>query len=243
MYQSLQPQIIYQAPTIQTPPFNPAQITLGNLRSRVIQNWRSAMVIHQPISISSNQPSRSHQQSLGTGYNQNPSSQNYLSLLVSPEDAAPSIQETNQRTLTNNILPTTIFHNKSLAVIFPFKLKEPSVTPLFNEAVLEEKLITAMYTDVKVDDQFIKLILNSRSVGSIITKQLMDQLDHRVDRTASTCIITADEATKIPIGEIDNLPIEINGIIMSIKVFVIKATQYQALIGNDWLSKTNVVLD
>ncbi|KAG9284517.1 hypothetical protein G9A89_014121 [Geosiphon pyriformis] len=34
----------------------------------------------------------------------------------------------------------------------------------------------AMYTDVKVDGQFIKLILDSKSAGSIITKQLMDQL-------------------------------------------------------------------
>ncbi|KAG9305696.1 hypothetical protein G9A89_022618 [Geosiphon pyriformis] len=49
--------------------------------------------------------------------------------------------------------------------------------------------------------------------------------------------------TKTPIKEIDNFPIEVNGIIIPIKVLIIEATQYQALIGNDWLSKTNVTLD
>ncbi|KAG9296295.1 hypothetical protein G9A89_014887 [Geosiphon pyriformis] len=46
-----------------------------------------------------------------------------------------------------------------------------------------------------------------------------------------------------PISKIDNLPIEVNSIIMPIKVLVMEATQYQALVGNDWLFKTNMMLD
>ncbi|KAG9301972.1 hypothetical protein G9A89_021016 [Geosiphon pyriformis] len=45
------------------------------------------------------------------------------------------------------------------------------------------------------------------------------------------------------IGKIDNFPIEVNGIITSIKVLVIKATQYQALVDNNWLFKNNAILD
>ncbi|KAG9303470.1 hypothetical protein G9A89_013797 [Geosiphon pyriformis] len=202
-------------------------MTSGNSRFRVTQNWRLAMVVYQPILSLLNKPSGSRQWSSGTGYNQNPSFQNYLSLLVSPKDTAPSIQKTNQKTLTNNILPTTISHNELLTMIFLFELEEPSIIPLFSGAALEEKLITTMYMNVKVDGQFIKLILDSESVGSIITKQLMNQL--------------ANGATKTPISEINDLLIEINGIIMPIKVLVIEATQYQALIGNDWLSKTNAL--
>ncbi|KAG9290721.1 hypothetical protein G9A89_011684 [Geosiphon pyriformis] len=40
----------------------------------------------------------------------------------------------------------------------------------------------------------------------------MDQLGHRVDHTASMCIITADRVTKTPIGEINNFSFEVNGI-------------------------------
>ncbi|KAG9293973.1 hypothetical protein G9A89_019311 [Geosiphon pyriformis] len=175
------------------------------------------------------------QWNLGTGSTQNPNSQNYLSLLVIPEDATTNNSEFNppQTTLTNNILPAIVTENKSLAVIFLFELEETINPPLFSGAVLEEKPITAMYTDAKVDGHSIKLILDSRSAGSIITRQLMDQLDCRVDCAVSVRIITANEVTKTPIGEIDNFPIEVNGIIVPIKVLVIEATQYQALIGNN----------
>ncbi|KAG9294581.1 hypothetical protein G9A89_008060 [Geosiphon pyriformis] len=133
--------------------------------------------------------------------------------------------------------------NKSLAAIFLFELEETINPPLFSAATLKEKPITTMYTDAKVDSHSIKLILDSGSAGSIITRQLMDQLGHRVDCAASARIIIANKVTKTPIGEIDNFPIEVNGIIVLIKVLVMEATQYQALVGNDWLSKTNATLD
>ncbi|KAG9302782.1 hypothetical protein G9A89_009559 [Geosiphon pyriformis] len=100
-------------------------------------------------------------------------------------------------------------------------------------AILEKKSITVMYTNAKIDGHLIKLILDNKSAGSIITKQLIDQLGCQVDQAASTRIITADGATKTIIDEIDNLFIEVNGIIISIKVLVIEATQYQALVGNN----------
>ncbi|KAG9294225.1 hypothetical protein G9A89_021584 [Geosiphon pyriformis] len=136
----------------------------------------------------------------------------------------------NQKPLTNNIPPAASTENKLLAAIFPFELEEITSVPLFSEATLDTKPITAMYTNTKVNGQYIKLILNSGSAGSIITKQLMDQLGCRVDRAASARIITADGATKTPIGKIDNFPFEVNDIIVPIKVLVMEATQYQALV-------------
>ncbi|KAG9286443.1 hypothetical protein G9A89_014609 [Geosiphon pyriformis] len=112
---------------------------------------------------------------------------------------------------TNNIPPATVTNNKLLAAIFPFNLEKTIEILLFSRAILEEKPITTMYMDAKINDHAIKLILDSRSAGSIITKQLMNQLDCRVDQTAN---------------KIDNLPIKINGIMIPIKVLVIEATQY-----------------
>ncbi|KAG9302862.1 hypothetical protein G9A89_022278 [Geosiphon pyriformis] len=173
-----------------------------------------------------------------------PKFQHYLSLLVISEDVTSNNLEPNQpATLTNNIPPATITDNKFLAAIFPFKLEEITTVPLFSGAIIEEKPIMVMYTDTKVDGQYIKLILDSGLAGSIITKQLMDQLGHKVNKAASTRIITANEATKTPIGKIDNFPFEINGIIVPIKVLVMEATQYQALVGNDWLTKTNAIFN
>ncbi|KAG9284457.1 hypothetical protein G9A89_014061 [Geosiphon pyriformis] len=149
---------------------------------------------------------------------------NRIFLLVTLEDAAFSNQRIKQQQLPiNNIPPATITKNKSLDAIFLFELEEPSDMLLFSEAALEEKPITAMYTDAKVDGHSIKLILDS------------------VDCAASTRIITVDGATKTPIGEIDDFPIKVNGIIVSIKVLMMEAIQYQALI--EWsthVSTSNV---
>ncbi|KAG9286399.1 hypothetical protein G9A89_014565 [Geosiphon pyriformis] len=204
------------------------------------QSWRLVMVVHQLIPSFSQQLFGLCQWNLGTGQPQNPNSQNYLSLLVTPEDTLTNnLAFTQKQPLTNNISSATITEDESLAAIFPFKFEETAAMLLFNGAAFKAKPITTMYTDAKIEGQSIKLILNSSFIGSIITRQLMDQLDRQVDRAASARIITANRATKTPIGEIDDFPFEVNGIVTSIKVLVMEATQYQALIGNDWLFKVN----
>ncbi|KAG9299992.1 hypothetical protein G9A89_009720 [Geosiphon pyriformis] len=169
IYQQPQPQIIYQLQQIQTLPQNlPPN---GTQRPRMTQqSWRLAMVVHQLIPSSSQQPSGLRQQNSGTGQPQNPNSQNYLSLLVTPEDAlANNLAFAQKQPLISNISSTTITENESLAAIFLFKFEETTAMPLFSGAALEAKLITAMYTNAKVKGQFIKLILDSGSAGSIIT--------------------------------------------------------------------------
>ncbi|KAG9287515.1 hypothetical protein G9A89_023887 [Geosiphon pyriformis] len=98
----------------------------------------------------------------------------------------------------------------------------------------------ALYTNAKVGNINIKLILNSKLAGSIITKQLMDQLDHQIDHATTTQIITADGNTKTPIEKIDNFFFKINRIQIPIKVLVMEATQYQALVGNNCTLLSNV---
>ncbi|KAG9301105.1 hypothetical protein G9A89_012488 [Geosiphon pyriformis] len=151
-----------------------------------------------------------HSRNSGTDTTQNLNSQNYLSLLVTSEDITP-----------NNPEPNPIQKLTSNAAIFLFEFEKTTPVLLFSGTTLEEKLITAMYTNAKVDGHSIKLILDSGSAG--------------IDRAASAHIITADRATKTPISKIDNFPFKINGIIIPIK--------YQAFIGNDWLFKTNAMLD
>ncbi|KAG9303870.1 hypothetical protein G9A89_005780 [Geosiphon pyriformis] len=152
-----------------------------------------------------------------------------FSFLVTPEDASTNNSAfTQKQPLTSNILSVTITKDKSLAAIFPFEFKETTAMPLFSGATLEAKPITTMYTDAKIEEQSIKLILDSGC---------------RVDRAASARIITADGATKTPISKIDDFSFKVNDIVTPIKVLMIEATQYQALVGNNWLSKVNATLD
>ncbi|KAG9297206.1 hypothetical protein G9A89_019487 [Geosiphon pyriformis] len=48
---------------------------------------------------------------------------------------------------------------------------------------------------------------------------------------------------KTPVGEIDNFPFTLNGITIPVKVLIMDAPQYQALVGNDWLQKANANLN
>ncbi|KAG9287494.1 hypothetical protein G9A89_023866 [Geosiphon pyriformis] len=69
-----------------------------------------------------------------------------------------------------NIPPAMVTENKTLAAIFLFEFEKTTPVSLFSGAALEEKPITTMYTDAKIDGHSIKLILNSGLVGSIITQ-------------------------------------------------------------------------
>ncbi|KAG9301148.1 hypothetical protein G9A89_012531 [Geosiphon pyriformis] len=64
-----------------------------------------------------------------------------------------------------------------------------------------------------------------------------------VDRPAQTVIVTANNIKKTPVGEIDNFLFTIDKITILVKVLVMDALQYQALVGNDWLLKANANLD
>ncbi|KAG9290689.1 hypothetical protein G9A89_011652 [Geosiphon pyriformis] len=145
----------------------------------------------------------------------------------------------------NHTIPSAqIAQNANLSDIFPFEF-EANESPflLSNAAVNEQKAITAMYTEATVEGKPIRLILDSRSAGSIITYQLMQQLKRNVDRPAQTVIVTADDMKKTPVGEINDFSFSIDGITILVKVLIMDASQYQALVKNDWLLKANANLN
>ncbi|KAG9299053.1 hypothetical protein G9A89_020366 [Geosiphon pyriformis] len=168
-----------------------------------------------------------------TGY---PNQASYLSLMEdqSFDKSTPvegrDIEQISQpsKQTKSNIPLVTITKDTTLATIFSFDIDNLNTHSLFSGAVInQDKPIMALYTDARIGRIDIKLILDSGSA----------------DCATTVWIITVDGNTKIPIEEIDNFPFEINGIQISTKVLIIEATQYQALVGNDWLSKANATLD
>ncbi|KAG9288855.1 hypothetical protein G9A89_012184 [Geosiphon pyriformis] len=72
-------------------------------------------------------------------------------------------------------------------------MPEPKNEAMFSGAALNKKCpITAMYIEATVNNTSIKLILDSRSTGSIIMLQLVNQLGFKVNHAATSQIITAD---------------------------------------------------
>ncbi|KAG9294689.1 hypothetical protein G9A89_008168 [Geosiphon pyriformis] len=161
------------------------------------------------------------------------------SALSEGEVAAPRLNSSN-----NTIPSAQIAQNTNLSDIFSFKFEaNKSLFLLSNAAVNKQKTITTMYTETEVEGKPIQLILNSRLAGSIITYQLIQELQRTVNRPAQTVIVIADNMKKTLVRKINNFLFTIDGITIPVKVLVMDALQYQALIENDWLLKTNANLD
>ncbi|KAG9298698.1 hypothetical protein G9A89_012766 [Geosiphon pyriformis] len=72
-------------------------------------------------------------------------------------------------------------------------------------------------------------ITKNESLNVIFSFELEEPSDmslFKTDRAANARIIIADGATKTPIGKINDFSIEVNGIIVLIKVLIMEATQY-----------------
>ncbi|KAG9304697.1 hypothetical protein G9A89_000163 [Geosiphon pyriformis] len=179
-----------------------------------------------------------------TDEDNNINSQEWLDKVQKAGDTNGEVAAPKSNPFNNTILSAQIAQNANLLDIFPFEF-EANKSPflLSNTAVNKQKAITAMYTETEVKGKPIRLILNSRLAGSIITYQLMQQLQKTVDKPAQTVIVTADSMKKTPVREIDNFPFTIDGITIPVKVLIMNTPQYQALIGNDWFLKTNTNLD
>ncbi|KAG9305431.1 hypothetical protein G9A89_021149 [Geosiphon pyriformis] len=117
-----------------------------------------------------------------TGY---PNQASYLGLMEDQSfDKSTPVEERDIEQISqpskqtkSNIPPATITEDTTLAIIFPFDINNLNTHSLFSRAVInQDKPITALYTDARVRERDIKLILDSKSVSSIITKQLMNQL-------------------------------------------------------------------
>ncbi|KAG9300014.1 hypothetical protein G9A89_009742 [Geosiphon pyriformis] len=173
----------------------------------------------------------------------------YLTMAEESDFQQPALSEDKvaapRSNPSNNTIPLTqIAQNANLSNIFPFEFKANELPFLLsNTAANEQKAITAMYTEAIAKGKPIWLILDSRLAGSIITYQLIQQLQKTVDRLAQTVIVIANGMKKTPVGEIDNFLFTIDGIIILVKVLVIDAPQYQVLVKNNWLLKANANLD
>ncbi|KAG9297442.1 hypothetical protein G9A89_020843 [Geosiphon pyriformis] len=150
-----------------------------------------------------------------------PEEQNFYHIALLEDRVAAQQQNPSHNHTT--IPPARIAKNANLSDIFSFEFKvNEFLFLLSNTAANEQKAITAMYTEAEVKGKTICLILNSGSVG---------------------IIVTVDGIKKTPVGEIDNFLFTLDRITIPIKVLVMNTPQYQALVRNDWLQKTNAKLD
>ncbi|KAG9294102.1 hypothetical protein G9A89_015512 [Geosiphon pyriformis] len=125
--------------------------------------------------------------------------------LISCQDHASRVQELKDA-LSNNLE----INQKSLTSNIPpaTVIENESLTAIFPFKI-EELSKTSLFSGATLKEKLIMAIYTNTKIDA-----------------ANARIITANRATKTPIGKINNLSIKVN-IIVLIKVLVIEATQYQ----------------
>ncbi|CAG8700560.1 7447_t:CDS:2, partial [Ambispora leptoticha] len=96
---------------------------------------------------------------------------------------------------------------------------------------------TNLYCDAVVHEKVIPLIVDSGSSGSVVASHLLSELGIKVERPSTVNMVNVYGQSKKAIGEISEFPFSVGGVVVPIDVVVTDALSYQAIVGNDWLSK------
>lgn len=94
-----------------------------------------------------------------------------------------------------------------------------------------------------MDGQLIYLVIDTGSTGSLISKTFLDKLGRTIDEPSKVNLMDVNGGKRRSLGKVKNLPINIKGTTIPIDVDVSEATNYTVIVGNDWLTKTNGIID
>jgi hypothetical protein len=89
----------------------------------------------------------------------------------------------------------------------------------------------------------IPLIIDNGAAGSIVTYHFLSKLGVQIDQPSNTSMVNVNGEKKIPLGEVLNFPITVQGIEVPIDVAVTEAETYSVIVGNDWLRKIKANID
>jgi predicted aspartyl protease len=76
-----------------------------------------------------------------------------------------------------------------------------------------------------------------------MSKKAIDRLGWDIEESTKMVYITADGTRATPLGKIREVPIKIGGATIPVDVIVTSATNYDILIGNQWLHKARAIID
>src|SRR5438034_5122649 len=108
---------------------------------------------------------------------------------------------------------------------------------------MEAERSTAMYCDATIRGVKIPLIIDSGAAGSIVTSHFLSKLGIHIDRLSTTSMVNVNGEKKMPMGEVLNFPITVQGIEVPVNVVVTEAETYSVIVGNDWLRKVKANID
>lgn len=86
-------------------------------------------------------------------------------------------------------------------------------------------------------------MLDTGSFSNIITKIFLNEIGAIIDKSVSGKIIDINGQKKMPLGKISNVKIKINDDEWIVKIIVTESNNYNVILGNQWISQVNGILN
>ena len=106
-----------------------------------------------------------------------------------------------------------------------------------------EHRTTAMKCEILVGREAVTAIVDSGAATSIITKPLMKELGYKPDKPSNLMIVTANGQRTKALGEVSDLPINVNYLKIPTNVQVLESKDKVLILGNDWLKRIRASID
>src|ERR1044072_7313508 len=107
----------------------------------------------------------------------------------------------------------------------------------------DDEKSTALYCDASIKNIRIPLIIDSGSVGSIISLFLLKDLGFEIDRPSNMVMVNINGERQRPLGAVTKVPLNIQERIIPFNAIVTEADSYSGIVSNDWLRKTKAKID
>ena len=148
--------------------------------------------------------------------------------------------------------------NKQANVTIEELLKIPTIYQQFQKAVKEvqfadsnsadtdtgeEDIKTSAYTTCQVEDRMFAAIVDTGAGYCFMAKKAADLLGWNQYKPTKLVFVTTDGKKCTPLGRIADVPIRFGGATVSTDVIITKATNYDLILGNDWLETAQAKID
>jgi 8-oxo-dGTP pyrophosphatase MutT (NUDIX family)/predicted aspartyl protease len=107
----------------------------------------------------------------------------------------------------------------------------------------KEKVEEALYGEAIVYGQPVNVLIDSGAVGCIIAKRFLQKVDRDIEGPTNIRIIDVTGQRTAPLGKVFQVPIQIRDIKVYMDMIVTDSSEYNVLLGNEWLKKVNANID
>jgi hypothetical protein len=119
--------------------------------------------------------------------------------------------------------------------------KRTRVAKMANHTTTEGN--TPMMCKAQVARWKVKVILDSESSISIISKNFMKSIGRRIEKTSERRITGIHGERRPSLGIVTLVPIKFEEIVVAVDMEVIDAMGYALILGTDWLRKANAIIN